>query len=271
MAWQETSDETPLFTYAMMAVFVAVFAAQLTGSDLNQLQAYPWRLGRGETWRLITSTTMHGGLLHFAFNMVMFLRFGTAIERWLGPWTAMGLYIFFAVGASAPQALETDGRMFSLPDGGYVLQLPAIGASGVVFGYFGFLWVVRRRYDIAAEVVTPVTIQAMLGWLAICFLINATGAFGLSIANSAHVAGLLFGWLVGQAVVARRLHRVPIILGTVLLCAALVSLTLKPVWVRTLANVPLLRDRYRTVLIDEQTAIQVEADQSFKARPLGAL
>ena len=59
----------------------------------------------------------------------------------------------------------------------------------------------KKKDDFAAEVVTPVTIQAMLSWLVICFLINATGAFGVSIANSAHLAGLLFGWLLGQVVV----------------------------------------------------------------------
>ena len=254
MAWQETSDEAPLFTYAMMAVFVAVFAAQVTGANLNQLYAYPWRLAQGELWRLITASTLHGGLLHFGFNMVMFLRFSTTIERWLGPWVTMFMYVALALGSGAPQAIE----------GGH-----AIGASGVVYGFFGFLWVVRRRYDIAAEAVTPQVIQAALVWLVICFVINA---FGGNIANTAHIAGLLFGWLIGQAVIATRILRWPIAIGALLLWCVAVALPWRPVWERSLAHVPLVRNGYgRYVHIDEQMARQIEAEIAVFQRPMKVL
>src|SRR5947209_15692821 len=64
----------PLFTFAMLAAYVAVFAAQCVGaSGVGQLEGLPWLVGRGEVWRLITSTLLHGSVLHLAFNAIMFV------------------------------------------------------------------------------------------------------------------------------------------------------------------------------------------------------
>ncbi len=238
MRWQESGQGIGViqFTMAILAVCVAVFLAQLSGTSLAPLQAFPWRLGRGEAWRLLSSTLLHGGILHFAFNMLWFYRLNQAIERWLGPWTAMGLFIFLAVGAGSPQAVF----------GGY--SIGAIGASGVVYGLFGFLWVCRRRYDIAAEAVTPPVIQTMLAWMGLCFLLNF---FGGNIANIAHVFGLLFGWLIGQIVVATRNVRWPLIAGTAALWCLLLSLTYLPVWNTVTSPIPRLHERYGWVDLDE--------------------
>ena len=215
MPYQETDDGIGAiqFTMAILAVCAAVFIAEMTDTNIAMLQVFPWRLGHGEVWRLLTSTLLHGSIIHFLFNMALFYRFSQAIERWLGPWLAMGLYVFLAVGAGAPQAVFSRGA--------------AIGASGVVYGLFGLLWVCRRRYDIAAETVTPHVIQTMLAWLGICVVLNM---YGGNIANLAHVFGLLFGWLVGQIVVATRRTRVPLIAGTVILWCLLLSFTYAPVW-----------------------------------------
>ena len=219
------------FTFAMMAVYIAVFGAQCTGSNLAMLYAYPWRVGHGEVWRLITATALHGSILHFLFNMSLFFPLSRALERWLGPWVALLMYVFFALGSGAPQALEGSS---------------AIGASGVVYALFGFLWVCRRRYDVAAEAVTPAIIETMLAWLAICAVVNF---FGGHIANTAHVFGLIFGWLVGQVVVARKKYKAPIALGTLALWGLLVALTYLPVWERTGARLPYVGRRYTQLQI----------------------
>lgn len=265
MPWQPLDDETPMFTYAMMAVFIAVFGAQATNANLAMLHVFPWRVGNGEIWRLVTSTAMHGSLLHFAFNMFLFVRFSTAIERWLGPWMAMAMYIFFALGSSAAELLWS----------GWL----AVGASGVVYGYFGFLWVARRRYDVAAEVTPPATIQIMLAWLVICAIINMAGGH---IANTAHVWGLLMGWLLGQAVVAKRVFR-PIAIGGLAVVLLLpVALTYRPVFEKTLARVtyqtkrtpgrvPVLGRMYRaTMNLPPEIWEEVEREYA-EQNPLGRL
>jgi membrane associated rhomboid family serine protease len=231
MTWQETDDGPGAiqFTLGMMVLFVAVFMAELAGKNLAPLQAFPWRLGDGEIWRLGTSTVLHASLMHVGFNAIMFFRFSQAIERWLGPWVAVGLYLFFAVGAGAPQAIF----------GGN--SIGAIGASGVVYGQFGFLWVCRRRYDIAAAAVPPQYVSTMLGWLVVCAVVNQ---FGGNIANLAHLGGLFFGWLVGQIVIASPKTRWPLTAATGLVWVMLAGLTWLPVWGNTLGRVPWVGDRY---------------------------
>jgi membrane associated rhomboid family serine protease len=213
----------PLFTFAMMAVFIAFFGAQLKQFDLSNFYAFPWRVADGQIWRLITCTFLHGDFMHIAFNAYWFLRFTSVIDNWLGPWAALLLYALVASSCSAAQLL--------------VSQSPwgVVGVSGVVYGLFGFLWVMSRRRDDAAIAADRHTIQMMLGWLVVCFVLNS---FGGSIGNTAHVVGLLLGWLVGQVVVARRKWRVPLALATLVVWAVPIALTQRPVWDRTLAHLP---------------------------------
>jgi membrane associated rhomboid family serine protease len=210
-----------MFTYAALAAYVAFFAAQYKHSDLTPFFAFPWRVADGELWRLVTCTFLHGGVLHIAFNLVMFLRFMPVIDNWLGPWGALLLYAITATGSSAAQLLVSNTGL--------------VGASGVVYGLFGFLWVLSRRRDDAAEAANPHTAQTMFAWLGICFVINM---FGGNIANTAHIVGLFLGWLIGQCFVARRKARWPLIGATLVAWLLPIAFTYRPVWERTLAHVP---------------------------------
>jgi hypothetical protein len=116
-----------------------------------------------------------------------------------------------------------------------------VGASGVVYGLFGFLWVMARRRDDAAEAANPQIVQTMLVWLVMCAVINS---FGGSIANAAHVMGLLLGWMVGRTWVARRRWRIPMAVATVVVWAIPLVFIQRPVWDRTLAYVPPLNRYY---------------------------
>jgi membrane associated rhomboid family serine protease len=251
MAHHRVSDETPLFTYAMAAALIAVFAAQGTNSDVTRLLSFPWRLGSGEIWRLVTCTLVHGSILHFVFNFAMFLRFSTAIERWLGPWVAMLMYILFALPSAAAESLWSGNVV--------------VGASGVVYGMFGFLWVTRRRYDIAAEVVTPYMIQLMLGWLVVGFVV---GMFGAPLGNVAHLIGMACGWLLGQAVIANRRRRIPLILATAALTILLVVCVWKPAYDRTLAHIPWLTWQYQYQINRPEIEWPVREQRYYPFNPL---
>src|SRR5688572_13605879 len=159
----QNDNGPPMFTYAMLAVYIAFFGAQYTQSNLTQFYAFPWRVADGELWRLITCTFLHGSILHFLFNLALFFRFADVIDNWLGPWGALGLYALYGSSASAAQILMGAG-----PWG-------LVGASGVVYGLFGFLWVMSRRRDDAFRAAGGQIAQFLLGWLAICAVINFFG------------------------------------------------------------------------------------------------
>jgi len=221
MRYQEDQGP-PLFTYAALAAFIAFFGAEYQRFDLSRFYAYPWRVGDGEIWRLVTCTFLHAGILHIAFNAILFVRFCTVVDNWLGPWVALVFYVFVSLSSNAAELLLDRG-------------VGVVGASGVVYGLFGFLWVMARRRDDAAEAANPQIVQTMLVWLVMCAVINF---FGGSIANAAHVMGLLLGWMVGQTWVARRRWRIPMAVATLVVWAIPLVFIQRPVWDRTLAYVP---------------------------------
>lgn len=221
MRYQEDQGP-PLFTMAIVAVFLAFFGAEYKHFDLSRFFSFPWRIAEGQYWRLITCTFLHGGLIHIIFNTSLFVRFSSVIDNWMGPWVAMLMYAFIAPSSSAAQLLVGGGPFL-------------MGASGVVYGLFGFLWVMGRRRDDAAEAANRHIIETMVAWLFICAVINY---FGGSIGNTAHGYGLLLGWMLGQTFVARRALRVPWALGTLVVWALPLVFLQPPVWNVTLGRVP---------------------------------
>jgi membrane associated rhomboid family serine protease len=223
MPYQEDNGP-PMFTYAALAAFVAFFGAQYSGTaDLSKFYSFPWRVADGEYWRLITCTFLHGGVLHIVFNLALFLRFSPVLDNWLGPWFALAFYAVVAASSSAAQLLVS-----ASPWG-------LVGASGVVYGLFGFLWVMSRRRDDAASVVNQHMVETLIVWLVICAVVNY---FGGNIGNTAHAMGLLVGWMVGQTFVARRQWRLPLAVATLLVAALPLVLLQPPVWRATLGQVP---------------------------------
>ena len=100
------------------------------------------------------------------------------VERLHGSWFLVGLLIGCQVAATLTQVL--------LPD--WLEPPDAIGASGAVFGVFGFIWIrpkVQSGYPIE---IPPFNVKFMLGFLFLCMtpIID-------NIANGAHVGGLLAG------------------------------------------------------------------------------
>lgn len=134
---------------------------------------------RGELWRLITPVLLHGSIMHLAFNMLALYSLGGVIERLHGHWKLLLLVVVTGVIASLAQA-------FAPPSlGGTPI---ALGASGAIFGLFGYLWV-RPMFDPRYPIRIPQSSVVMiLGWLVICMTPLIP-----NIANAAHVGGLIAG------------------------------------------------------------------------------
>ena len=203
-------------TWTLVAVNILLYLVQLArpslASDwwmLGYAQYYPGGpmhgVAAGEWYRLITSAFLPGtgslGFLDIAFNMWALYVVGPSLEQLLGRVRFLAVYLLSAVGGSvlfyylAPQ------------------NVPALGASGAIFGLFGAWFVASRklRFD-SSGIVLLIVLN-----LGLSFVYRST------IAWQDHVGGLIVGALVMAAYAyAPRKNRVALqVLATVAVAALL--------------------------------------------------
>lgn len=182
----------PVVTFGLIGACAAVYVLQLvTGGLVFQLFALaPWLVGT-QPYRLLTSAFLHsqGSLLpfHLLLNMYVLYVTGPALEHVLGRGRFLALYLLSALGGSVA---------FTLVQGLLGSQGVAVGASGAVFGLFGALVVLRRRF--------PGGVRSIGVVLAINL---AIGFVVPNIAWEAHLGGLAVG--AGVAAVLSRTARQP--------------------------------------------------------------
>jgi membrane associated rhomboid family serine protease len=160
----------------------------------------------GEWYRMLTTAFLHAGIFHLMLNMLALWILGSSLEPILGRWRFTALYVLSALGGSVASLLWLEGGQTT------------VGASGAVFGLFGALFVVARRFN---RDVTSVLV--ILG-------INAVIGFTVpGIDWRAHLGGLITGALLAYAFAhAPRTHRVmfsiaacSVVLAAIVLIAAL--------------------------------------------------
>ena len=145
------------------------------------------------TWTTIFSSMfIHGGLLHFAGNMMFLWVFGDNIEDRLGHVKYLLFYLLAGVAATLSQ-LAIDPHS----------QVPLVGASGAISGVMGAYLLLYPYNRVKALVVfffiTVVQLPAMyfLGFWFLLQVINGLGVLGISsqvnVAFFAHIGGFLAG------------------------------------------------------------------------------
>jgi membrane associated rhomboid family serine protease len=179
-------------TYTLVALNVLLFVVEHfkpgIANDWALLGYAPYTNGgpvqgiaAGQWYRLITSAflppTGSFGFLDIAFNMWALFVVGPSLEQLLGRTRFIAVYLLSALGG---------GVAFFLIGQPYV---PALGASGAIFGLFGAWFVVSRRLQLDSR-----GILVLIGInLAFSFIYRST------IAWQDHVGGLIVGMLVTAA------------------------------------------------------------------------
>jgi GlpG protein len=152
---------------------------------------------KGQPWRFVTPMFLHGDEFHLAFNMLWIFFLGSAIERLHGSLFLVLLTVGTQVAGMLLQVLLPDADF--LPEALHGSPF-AIGASGAVYGLFGFLWV-RPALDPDYPIhLVPTNVVLMLGWLVLCMTPLIP-----NVANGAHLGGLGAGIL--AAMVAHAIGR----------------------------------------------------------------
>ena len=137
----------------------------------------------------LTATLVHAGALHLAFNLIVLVWCGQAVERVLGRTGLIVLYVVGAYAAALGQWLVTPGS-----------TVPMVGASGAIsamIGAFSLSFGRPRQFTRSQRanrwinavwlMVAWIVLQIMMGWLA--------GGQGVMLAWPAHVGGFIAGIL----------------------------------------------------------------------------
>jgi GlpG protein len=135
---------------------------------------------KGQYWRLLTPVFLHFGWLHIAFNSLWLWELGGKVEARMGSWMLALLVVVVGVGSNTTQFLYTGPALFG-------------GMSGVVYGLLGYCWVLGRLEPRLELVIPQAIVLFMLIWL-VFGMVMPTQQLGFgSIANGAHLGGLVLG------------------------------------------------------------------------------
>ncbi len=133
----------------------------------------------GEWWRLLTCMFLHIGLMHLLLNMYAFMYIGFLLEPLLGKWRFALAYVLTGFVSSMTSIFWHD-------------QVVSAGASGAIFGMYGVFLALITTNVIHANARKP-----LLSSMAIFIGYNLLFGLKGNIDNSAHIGGLLSGFVIG--------------------------------------------------------------------------
>ena len=187
---RELWDKAPVTTL-VAAVYVVLGLVTLTGDpmwgDFDRIlrlgACVPFLVVDGEPWRMLTAAFLHFGILHLGLNLWALIVLGPGLERHYGSLRFALLYLVGALGGNIAF------QLWSLP-----LDVGA-GGSGALFAMLGG----ALAYHVRAGR-TSTAFLDNYGARQLLSVIGLNLALGLmipQISNSAHLGGLVAGFVLG--------------------------------------------------------------------------
>lgn len=177
---------TTLIVINVVVFFVGAFSPTLDLwiKGLGAMQTYA--VLRGEVWRLITAQYLHATLGHLFFNMLVLHFLGRPLEQM---WSARRFFWVYTISGLAGNVFYT-----ILGSRGYIdPQMPAVGASGCIYGLLGIVAVLFPTATVYVYFLFPIRIRTaafLFGAFAVWMIISRGHNYG---GEACHLAGLVFG------------------------------------------------------------------------------
>ena len=202
------TNSTPILSYAIIAICVAVFLLQISSpgyttgnlfysygvvpASLLGIEALPSDLEKIDPYlTIITSMFMHGGWMHLIGNMLYMWIFADNIEDDLGKTK----FIIFYLAAGAAAALT---QVYLNVNS----TVPMVGASGAISGVLGAYLIRYPRNKVLVLIPLGIFTQLLkipalfvLGFWFILQFVSSAGSSseGGGVAYGAHIGGFVFG------------------------------------------------------------------------------
>lgn len=154
---------------------------------------FDYLVATSEYWRLLTPVFLHFSELHVIFNCIWIWEVGKRLEIFMGKRDYFLLFFCCAVLSNVMQFYFTGYIHFG-------------GLSGVVYGFFGCIFMLAMRWPSPILRMPP----ALYGFMLLMLVVGFTGGLNVlvdgEIANWAHLGGLIAGGAFGflyQSIVRR--------------------------------------------------------------------
>lgn len=199
-SWQVADSRSATFTYAGTSIFrsivsnagpftltvmfasILIYLGLFLGFNLYLFDALHFPADSSQQWqlwRLFSHALLHFSATHIVFNLLWWWVLGGQIEKVCGSVKLTQIFLFSALFSGLGQ-FYMEGPNFG-------------GMSGVVYALLGYLWMMQQFAPARGLRIAPAYIGFMLLWLVLGYF----EPFGMSIANTAHTAGLVAGCLLG--------------------------------------------------------------------------
>ncbi len=195
----------PTITKNLLIINVIVFLVQMIAGVTyvpkhGPVEALSWNGGLHfvltdyfQLWQPFTYMFLHGSFTHLFFNMFALWMFGGVIEYAFGSKHFLIYYLVCGIGAGVCQELAQLAQMFMTND---IMVGPTIGASGAIYGIllaFGMLYPNERIF------IFPIPFPIKAKWFVMLYVVielfMALNASGDGVAHTAHLGGMLVGFL----------------------------------------------------------------------------
>ena len=180
------------YTLVLLALIFISFIFQILIKGYTQFLALiPSKVLEGEIYRIVTSIFLHGDEIHLFYNSFALFMFGGVLEKVIGG--KRYLLVFFLSGIIGSIAYILTSILLN------EINIPAVGASGAIYGIIGTLAILRPTTIVLVYFVPIPLLFFAFFWIIVESLATLFQFFGAKtgIASQAHLAGILFGIFYG--------------------------------------------------------------------------
>lgn len=183
----EEFPKRPIWTYIFIVACTIIYVFQQFSQLWVYMAFYPVYI-LDLPWSFVTSIFLHANIEHLLFNMIALFFFGYALETMVG--RRLFILIFFLSGI-----FGNIGYLLSSIIGITPMTIPAIGASGAIYGVVGTIVVLTPFRKVFLYGLFPLPLILVVAfWI----FLDLIGLFAPSdVANSAHLGGIVIGIIAG--------------------------------------------------------------------------